>query len=111
MTDMIVIGDGMIGVDMGGGYVEKVSGSRTAQREPTGGVFTDADAEREQRRAFGEILPADPNTKWCYACGETYAVTEFHADASRPDGRYPMCKHCKNARDRLRYAEQKRAAG
>lgn len=109
MTDAIVLGDGMIGVDMGNGLIQKVSGSRTARREPAGGVFTEEDAEREQQRAFGTPLPADPGKKWCYVCSETLDATEFHADASRPDGRYPMCRKCKNALDRWRYAERKSA--
>lgn len=116
MSDTIVLGDGMIGVDMGGGYIEKVSGSRTARREPASGIFTDADAARAQRRAIGEILPGKLGMKWCSAHdpgdnGGWVALDDFTLDARYRDGRYPVCKACRAREERRRYALLREAEG
>jgi hypothetical protein len=44
-------------------------------------------------------------TKRCPDCGEIKSVTEFGKDRTRGDGRYPYCKTCRNARDKINGAK------
>ncbi|WP_430227523.1 hypothetical protein [Paraburkholderia tropica] len=36
--------------------------------------------------------------KWCPACGECHAETEFYSDRSRPDGLARLCRKADNKR-------------
>jgi hypothetical protein len=38
--------------------------------------------------------------KLCPDCGETKALTDYHSDRSRPDGRSGFCKECRKRRAR-----------
>lgn len=46
-------------------------------------------------------------TKTCCQCGETKPIDEFVKDNRRKDGHSTLCKECKRARDRARYAKIK----
>jgi hypothetical protein len=41
-------------------------------------------------------------TKVCAKCGEAKTLDGFHKASNRPDGRYPYCKPCKLADEKLR---------
>ena len=54
----------------------------------------------------GGMIAAGP-TKRCLNCGEAKPLTEFHRDASSPDGHKRRCKACNNAAFREYYARKK----
>lgn len=52
-------------------------------------------------------------TKVCRACHRDKTLLEFHADKTRPDGRFPYCRECSREKDRARYlaeADRRRRA-
>lgn len=46
------------------------------------------------------------STKMCTACQQEKPLDDFPRNAKRPDGRYSMCKACKNQRGRERHASR-----
>jgi hypothetical protein len=54
--------------------------------------------------------PAATPFKTCRKCGQSLPVAAFRRDKSRPDGRHPYCRECKNAEDAARYRADPDAA-
>lgn len=107
-SDVVTLGDGYIRVQGEGGMFELVTGSRQISRTPRG--YSQPDQEDRLARQQSTVITLDPNTRWCYVCGETRPLDYFRSDCARPSGVYPMCKACENELQRRRYADAKGGA-
>jgi hypothetical protein len=59
---------------------------------------------QQRRRCADEEIASAERSKRCAHCQTTKPCSEFHIDRSSSDGRYSLCKACKNVRIRARYA-------
>ena len=113
LLDCVTLGDGTLNVEGEFGFIEKVTGSRIIRRSPHA-LSPDAEDRMYQNRST-IIHEGRVGEKWCQGvlgkeCGWR-ALENFADDPTRPDKKNRICKECKNALDRYRYAAEKEMLG